>query len=124
VYNVAPDGWIGSEVFHDLVGGLPVRLPRAITDPVVHVGRNYGLNRTPPGIDAYVTHPWVVANDRLRAAGWVPAFSNEEAFVLGTPAPRWSVSPQRRQEIALAAAGIGLAGVAGVAAAISRRLVR
>lgn len=124
VYNVAPDGWIGSEVFADLVGGLPVRLPTGINDRLLEAGRRYGVSSTPPGIESYVKYPWVVANDRLRSAGWVPAFSNEEAFVLGTPAPLWAVSAQRRQEIALAAAGVGVAGVMAAAAGITRRLMR
>jgi hypothetical protein len=54
----------------------------------------------------------VVANDRLRAEGWVPAHTNEEALVAGTPASPWSnVSPQRRQELALGAAVVGIAGI-------------
>lgn len=124
IFNVAPDGWIGSEVFRDLVGGPQVRVSRALSDRIFQAGRTYGIGRTPAGIEPYTRYSWVIANDRLRAAGWVPAFSNEEAFVLGTPAPPWAVSAQRRQELALAAAGVGIAGVAAIAAGITRRLVR
>ncbi len=31
----------------------------------------------------YLVHPWVVANDRLRAAGWRPHHTNEEAIIEG-----------------------------------------
>jgi hypothetical protein len=34
----------------------------------------------------YLVHPWVVANDRLRDAGWAPRHTNEEALLLAMPA--------------------------------------
>ncbi len=123
-FNVAPDGWIGPDVFHDLVGGVQFRVPDRVSERWVAATRKLGLRSVPPGIEAYVRFPWVVSNDRLRSAGWVPTFSNSEAFVIGTPPPPWSVSAKERQEIALAAAGIGLAGVAAVAAGVARRLLR
>ncbi len=122
--NVAPDGWIGTEIFRELTGGPPVRLPKALSRQVATAGRRVGIGTGPDGIEPYVQHPWVVANDRLRSEGWVPAFSNEEAFVAGTPAPFWAVSAQRRQELALAAAGAGMAGAAAVAGALAKRLSR
>jgi hypothetical protein len=33
----------------------------------------------------YLVHPWVVANDRLKSAGWKPRHSNDEAILLATP---------------------------------------
>lgn len=123
-FNVAPDGWIGQEVFNELAGGLPLRLPMAANDRLLEAGRRLGIGAVPVGIEAYVRHPWVVANDRLRGVGWKPSFTNEEAYVLGTPSPPWALSAQHRQEVALGVAGLGLAGVLGAAAAITRRLVR
>ncbi len=123
-FNVAPDGWIGSEVLHGLVERPEIRVPQGISNRILQVGRTYRIGNTPAGIEAYVRYPWVVANDNLRATGWIPAFSNEEAFVLGTPASRWAMSPQRRQEMALAVAGLGVAGAAAAIAGITRRLVR
>ncbi len=124
IFNVAPDGWIGQEVFAELVGGVQLRVPRAVSDRLLDVGRRIGVGRTPVGIEAYVRHPWVIANDRLRSLGWSASFTNEEAYVAGTPAPPWSMSAQRRQELALAAAGLGVAGAIGAAASLTRRLVR
>jgi nucleoside-diphosphate-sugar epimerase len=116
VFNVAPDGWVPDETARALVGG-PARLP--VSDRIARPLR--ALGRTWPGIEPYIHHPWVVANDRLRAAGWVPAFTNEEAFVDGA-GPRWpELSPKRRQEVALAGVGVALAGVtAGVVALVRR----
>lgn len=124
VYNIAPDGWIGAETFRELAGDPGVRLPIAVSKKVMQTARRYGIGSVPPGIEPYVQHPWVIANDKIREAGWVPAFSNEEAFVLGTPAPPWSMSAKRRQEVALGAASAGLAGAAAVGLAAARRLSR
>ncbi|MFT7599739.1 MAG: nucleoside-diphosphate-sugar epimerase [Acidimicrobiales bacterium] len=122
LYNVAPDGWIGPEAFRELVGGVQFRLPSAVNDRLSDARRRLGVRPTPAGIEPYVQHPWVVANDRLRAEGWTPAFSNEEAYVLGTPPPPWSVSAQRRQELALGASGLAVAGAAALTARVLRRL--
>ncbi len=123
-YNIAPDGWIGAETFRELAGDPGVRLPIAVSKKVLQTARRYGVGSVPPGIEPYVQHPWVIANDKIREAGWVPAFSNEEAFVLGTPAPPWSMSAKRRQEVALGAASAGLAGAAAIGLAAARRLSR
>lgn len=123
-FNVAPDGWLGPDVFRDLVGGVQLRVPERLNDSWLAATRRLGFQSTPPGIEAYVRYPWVVSNDRLRSAGWNPTFSNSEAFVIGTPPPPWSVSAQERQELALAAAGIGIAGIAAVAAGVAKRLLR
>ncbi len=122
-YNVAPDGWIGSEAFHDLVGPQ-FRVPVAVTDAVLGAGRRLGIRPTPTGVEPYVRNPWVVSNDKLKAAGWRPAYTNEEAYVLGTDAPLWVLPPQRRQEAALAAAALGLGVIAAAGATLGRKLLR
>ncbi len=124
VFNVAPDGWIGAETFRELAGEPGVRLPATVAKRVVATARRYGVGSIPAGIEPYVQFPWVIANDKLRDAGWIPAFSNEEAFVLGTPAPPWSMSAKRRQEVALGAASAGLAGVTAAGLALAKRLMR
>jgi hypothetical protein len=57
----------------------------------------------------------VVANDRLKATGWAPTHSNEEAFVVGHRAPPWvGISPQRKQELILGgSAAVVVAAVVG-----------
>jgi nucleoside-diphosphate-sugar epimerase len=125
VYNVAPDGWIPPEQLDALAGpGRRVRLPGPVASVVARIRWRFGLTPTPPAILPYTTHPWVVANDRLRAAGWQPANTNEEAFVAGNPGgPLSDVSSKRRQDLALgvvAAASVLL--VAGVVVGV--RLLR
>lgn len=124
IYNVAPDGWIGSEVFRDLVSEAELHWPEPFDEVVGRASRMVRTRRLERGLDAYVTHPWVVANDRLRSAGWTPSYTNEEAYVLGNPAPQWRVYVhRRRQELALGAAGATALGLAGAAALVLRRLL-
>lgn len=117
--NVAPDGWLTGTERRALDPAPRLRLPDRFVSEVASWRWRLRLAPIPPGILAYVRHPWVVANDRLRSAGWSPTFSNEEAYVAGHAAgPIERLSPRRRQELALGAAGgaVVAAGVAGVAA--------
>jgi nucleoside-diphosphate-sugar epimerase len=124
-YNVAPDGWIGPEVFHDLVAEAQLPWTHPLSKAYRQVAGSMGHRPVDRGLDAYVTHPWVVANDRLRSTGWAPTFSNEEAYVLGTPPPTWmSFAQRRRQELALSAFGLAAAAAAAGAGAMARRLLR
>jgi nucleoside-diphosphate-sugar epimerase len=130
VYNVAPDGWISEDAARALAGGvaqitLPGRLTRALAAWSWRVWRT----GTPREALPYSVHPWVIANDRLRAAGWVSERSNEEALVSTDDRSHWSdLPPSRRQEVALMAAAGGLlaagTGLIGGAAAVLTRLRR
>lgn len=117
VYNVAADGWVAGAIVRGLVGnGLPA-LPEDLARRVLRVLWSSGLGDAPADVLPYLVHPWVVANDRLRAEGWAPVHSNESAIVASlplAPAPR----VQRRAVVTAAVlagttgAGIGVARVA------------
>lgn len=115
--NVAPDGWLRGAEYTALDAGTPkVRMPRRVGDRVSRLRWRLRLAPTPPGLVPYARHPWVVANDRLRADGWEPQHSNEEAFVDGTPATALAtLSPRRRQELALGITGGAIVAGAGTA---------
>jgi nucleoside-diphosphate-sugar epimerase len=122
--NVAPDGWISGDMARELAGGAPrVRLPERIAVRIAGLRWRWGMAPTPPELLPYTVHPWVVANDRLRADGWEPASSSEEAYVASHRPGRWAtISPQRRQELALGVTGVVLAGaVVGVVALVRSR---
>jgi nucleoside-diphosphate-sugar epimerase len=124
-FNVAPDGWIPGDEVLALAGVPRVRVPDPVARRVAWTRWKLGLSPTPPGLLPYTVHPWVIANDRLKAAGWAPTSTNEEAYVAGhRPAPWATVSPQRRQELALGGAATALAGAAVGAVALVRRLRR
>jgi nucleoside-diphosphate-sugar epimerase len=118
VFNVAPDGWMSEEEAKALSAGpVRVRLPRRL-QPLLGPD-------VPKEVLPYLLHPWVVANDRLRAEGWRPRYSSEEAFVAGAGVPRWqSLSLGRRQAIATGGVAGAAAAVAAAAVAIVRRRSR
>jgi nucleoside-diphosphate-sugar epimerase len=121
VFNVAPDGWMSEEEARALTAGpLRVRVPAHIRRRVPGLGPS-----VPPDVLPYLVHPWVVANDRLRAAGWAPRYTSEEAFVAGAGVPGWqSLSLGRRQAIAFGGVGAVVAGAVAGAIAVYRRRTR
>ena len=124
-YNVAPDGWIGGEELRALTGGPRVRMPDRIASRMADVRWRLLLSPERPGLTPYTRHPWVVANDHLRAEGWVPRYTNEEAYLAVAPASPWAtVSPRRRQELALGAAGLAATAAVAGAAALTWRTLR
>jgi nucleoside-diphosphate-sugar epimerase len=106
-YNVAADGWLAYEEAGALLasGRMPP-LPEALARRVLSLSWATGLGDAPPAIVPYLMHPFVVANDRLKSAGWKPHHSNEEALLLATGAPDRSLVPW------LAGAGAVTAGAA------------
>jgi nucleoside-diphosphate-sugar epimerase len=110
-YNVAPDGYVDGDVCRELSGRVPrVRLPEEAAEEVGRFRWRHRLAPTPPGITPYIMYPWVIANDRLRAAGWEPKLTNEQAYVDGTPAKPWAtMNAKRRQQIALG--GVAIAAI-------------
>jgi nucleoside-diphosphate-sugar epimerase len=124
IYNVAPDGWIGPEVFRDLQGDATLRPPEPVSEHYGRLVRTVHRWRVEVGIAPYVEHAWVVANDRLRNAGWEPSFSNEETYVASTPTPWWRrASTRHRQELALGVMGMATAAAIAGAGAVARRLI-
>jgi nucleoside-diphosphate-sugar epimerase len=122
VYNVAPDGWIPGERVRALAGAVPrVKLPERVSEVVGNLRWRFQRGPIPPGLRSYTRSPWLVANDRLKAEGWQPSVTNEQAYVEGTEAKWWTmVSPKRRQELALG----GLVAVLAATAVVVVRAVR
>ncbi len=125
-YNVAPDGWIPPD---DLVGlrgaGPRVPLPVPVASRLAALSYRMSLLSTPSEAVPYTMYPWVVANDRLRSAGWSPEWTNEETFVAGTRAGPWAtLNARRRQELGLAVAVLGVVGVLVALVMAVRRWLR
>jgi nucleoside-diphosphate-sugar epimerase len=123
VYNVAPDGWIPGERVRALLGDrLRIPLPERVAQVVDALRWRFQRGPIPPGLIAYTREPWLVANDRLRAEGWRPTVTNEQAFVEGTEAKWWTmVTPKRRQELALGGLVAGIAAGVVAVAVVARR---
>jgi len=126
VYNVAPDGAIPGERVRALSGNawrLP--LPDRLSEVVEGLRWRFQRGPIPPGLRSYTREPWTIANDKLRAEGWVPEVTGEQAFVEGTEARWWTnVTPKRRQELALGALIAVLVGLIGTGAALGVRWYR
>ena len=124
--NIAPDGWLTASQVSALKGPAPrVRLSRSLAVLVAGVGARLGLAPGDPSMLVASSAPWVVANDRLRALGWEPAFTNEEAYVDSDRGGLWArLTPRHRQELALGGAAFGAVVVLGTVVAVIRRRFR
>jgi hypothetical protein len=124
VYNVAPDGWISGDVMRGLASTpTRVRLPGRLADLFADIRWVVQRGPLPPGLRDYARWPWVVSNDALKALGWQPTVTNEQAYVEGTQTPWYAmISPKRRQEVALIASGTLVIAVIAVLARRIRRL--
>lgn len=127
VFNVAPDVGVREDEARALAGGvaklpLPSRVAQTFSDWTWRMWRS----GVPREARAYANHPWVVAPDKLKAQGWQPQYSSEEALVATDARPHWDdLPPGKRQNynlvIALIAAAGAIAGAGAVVAAIRRR---
>lgn len=113
VFNVAPNGFVPGSQVRALSGLAPrLRLPRRAAEVVADLRWRFQRGPIPPGLRPYVDSPWLVSNDRLRAHGWTPRVTNEQAFVEGTESKWWTMlTPKRKQELALGATVVGLLGL-------------
>lgn len=93
-FNVAADGWLAADEANALVPHrrLPA-IPAELAARVLATTWSTGIGDAPPEVVPYLTHPWVVANDRLKAAGWEPKQGNDEAILLATSVPEPSLWP-------------------------------
>ena len=124
VYNVAADGSISSDAVRGLTAGrLSVPVPGVVADVARRWSWTLGVSDVSPALAPLIDAPWVVANDRLRAAGWEPQYTNEEAVVAGRPGSWWrEMSPGRRQQVTLGASAAVVAGaVAAVVGVVAAR---
>ena len=86
-FNVASDGWLAEIDARSLLRAshLPA-LPAGLVERILARSWSSGLGDIPPGVLPYLQHPWVVTNDRLKAIGWRPRRTNEEAIEAGNAA--------------------------------------
>jgi nucleoside-diphosphate-sugar epimerase len=106
VFNVAADGWLEPPAAAALLPRASVpAMPEAVLERALRRTWALGIGDIPPGVVPYLAHPWVVANDKLRAAGWAPTRTNEEAIREALFA-----LPPRRAHTGMVAAAVALAG--------------
>jgi len=121
-YNVAPDTGIREDDARALAGGVAkITLPSRAAASVSALGWRLWRAGVPVEARAYATHPWVIAGDRLKAAGWRPEYTSEEALVATDARVHWDdLPPGRRQNYNMAVLLIAATGVvAGVSAGVA-----
>ena len=125
-FNVSPDGWIAGPRIRALAGSQPrLRPPAWFTHWISNLRWRFQRGPIPPGLLPYMTNAWLVANDRLKAEGWQPQITNEQAYVAGTETRWWQLlTPKRRQELALGVAGFLTVGGLVAAGLVIRRAVK
>lgn len=118
VYNVAADGWLTDEEARELARHrLRIPLPGQLAERVLRVTWPTGLVDLPPSGLAHLVHPPVVANDKLRAAGWVPRFTNDEAVLAAIDAEEPLVARAWRYAALATVGSVVAAAAAAVTAA-------
>jgi len=126
VVNVAPDGWVPGDRVRALLGRRwQIPVPRWVREQLWALQWRFQRGPIPPGLGPYTTTSWVVANDRLKSLGWTSSVTNEQTFVEGTESPWWaSITPKRRQELALGGAVVVIGIAASAIIAIGVRAFR
>lgn len=122
----APDGWLTASQVSALKGPVArVRLHRSAAVLIADLGARLGLAPGDPSMLEASSAPWVVANDELRSLGWVPTFTNEEAYVDSDRGGYWArLTPRHRQQMALGGAATMALGLVAAGAVLARRRVR
>jgi nucleoside-diphosphate-sugar epimerase len=77
---VACDSWLQQRAVEELAGMRRVELPGSVAVGTADRLRRLGLSTSSPQELDHLLAPVVVACDRLRAAGWSPAWTNESAL--------------------------------------------
>lgn len=122
-FAVGSDGWLEQDEVERISGLKSIELPARLTFGAAQ--RLHRVGVTPAqAIDLrYMTYPWVVDGAALRAAGWRPAFGNEEVLrvLLEQRKGRHALAGRRiaRKEATITAAGATVA-VIGTAAIVRR----
>lgn len=121
VVHAAPDGALSGAERRALETRPRFRVPDQVAHLAASVRSAVSGTGAPEGIRPYLAEEWLLANDRLRAMGWNPSHSNEQAYTAAFRAAPWSLVPSgRRQELLLGGAG-ALAAVAAVGAGLALR---
>ena len=124
--NVAPDGWLSVDQVRALKGPTArVRMYKPFAYLAAQIGKYFGMAPSDPDSLLAASGPWVVDNTRLRSLGWVPTFTNEEAYVDADSGGLWArLTPRHRQQIALGGAAAVMIGVVASVALLVRRRLR
>lgn len=78
--TVGCDGWLPQSMVEDITGRRRVELPASVALATAERLHRLGVTTASPRELDHLLAPLVVGSERLRAAGWVPAWTNEAAL--------------------------------------------
>lgn len=78
--TVGSDGWLDQEDVELITGMRRIELPEAVATGAAERLHRLRLTPVTAGELQFVMHPWAVSSAKLRAAGWQPAYDNEQAL--------------------------------------------
>jgi nucleoside-diphosphate-sugar epimerase len=128
--TVGAEGALGPDDLERITGMRRLEVPQGLAFGTAERLRRVGVMPMPASDLAYVVHPWVVAGQRLRDAGWAPEYDNEACLtaLLESVRGRHAVAGRRvdRRDAALGAAGaaVALVGTAAIVRQARSRHVR
>ena len=121
VFNVAADGWLDADAARALLPRSRVpAVPQEVLERALRRTWATGMGDIPPGVVPYLAHPWVIANDKLKAEGWAPSRTNEDAIREAL----YALPPRRAKSGAIAAVVAAAACVAALRLRRRRRRAR
>lgn len=125
-YNLAPEGWLEREEVLEVVGRPTFEISESRAFSLSDKLWSAGLGEAPPGMLHYVMHPWVMAVDKLAAAGFTCARSNRDALEATVSHTseyvRLGHNRTKKSNVAVgAAAGIGLVGTVAAVRSVRSR---
>lgn len=121
--TVGSDGWLEQAEVEELSGLRPIVLPSSVAFATAERLHRVGVLPAPASELRYVAHPWVVGAQRLHAAGWQPAWTNDAALLdhlSGIVRDSRGLPRLQRKDATRAAAGAAVAVVGTVAIARAR----
>lgn len=109
-YNVAAEGALTADQLDALVGrSRAPAVPAELLTRILTRAFASGASPVPPSVVPHLEHPWVLATDRLTAAGWRPRVANEEAILEAVDGrPPTAAVPRPLLGALLAAAGVAI----------------
>lgn len=129
--TVGSEGWLSRTDVESISGMRSVVVPQSVAAATADRLHRIGALSSPSSDLMFLTHPWVVGSQQLRATGWEPRWTNDAALrehlrLLGDRAGRSFVVVDRKDATraaagAAAGAGATLAVIGSLALARARR---
>ena len=125
VVTVGSDGWLTQREVEQVSGMRSIVVPASMAFATAERLQRVGVLPAPASELHYLSHPWVVGSQQLRAAGWEPQWDNAGALRahldgLGDRAGRGALARVQRSDATRAAAGATVAVVGALAIARTR----